>query len=82
MVTNYIIHIIITSEHLYNDYILLSVFSSSTKAEELRKRVIQESKYLGGDMKHTHLVKGLDYALLQKVHLLAVTTILAVLSTI
>ncbi|XP_065884938.1 protein Red-like [Dysidea avara] len=37
------------------------------KAEELRKRVIQESKYLGGDMKHTHLVKGLDYALLQKV---------------
>ena len=42
----------------------------STKAEELRKRVIQESKYLGGDMKHTHLVKGLDYALLQKVPLL------------
>ncbi|VVD05313.1 unnamed protein product [Leptidea sinapis] len=26
-----------------------------------------ESKYLGGDMEHTHLVKGLDYALLQKV---------------
>ncbi|KAF0991582.1 hypothetical protein HZS_6453, partial [Henneguya salminicola] len=25
------------------------------------------SKYLGGDMKHTHLVKGLDYALLKKV---------------
>ncbi|KOB69011.1 Red protein [Operophtera brumata] len=25
-----------------------------------------ESKYLGGDMEHTHLVKGLDYALLQK----------------
>ena len=44
--------------------------SCSTKAEELRKRVIQESKYLGGDMKHTHLVKGLDYALLQKVNLL------------
>jgi len=39
----------------------------SFQAEELRKRVIQESKYLGGDMKHTHLVKGLDYALLQKV---------------
>jgi len=29
--------------------------------------VIQESKYLGGDMEHTHLVKGLDYALLEKV---------------
>ena len=52
-------------------YFLVSKFClSRTKAEELRKRVIQESKYLGGDMKHTHLVKGLDYALLQKVHLL------------
>ena len=28
---------------------------------------IQESKFLGGDMEHTHLVKGLDFALLQKV---------------
>jgi RED-like protein N-terminal region len=26
-------------------------------------------QYLGGDMEHTHLVKGLDYALLQKVRL-------------
>ena len=34
---------------------------------ELRKQAILESKYLGGDMEHTHLVKGLDYALLQKV---------------
>ncbi|XP_074649782.1 protein Red-like [Tubulanus polymorphus] len=34
---------------------------------ERRKKVIQESKYLGGDMEHTHLVKGLDYALLDKV---------------
>ncbi|XP_006814703.1 protein Red-like [Saccoglossus kowalevskii] len=32
-----------------------------------RRQVIEESKYLGGDMEHTHLVKGLDYALLQKV---------------
>jgi len=29
----------------------------------------EKSKYLGGDMDHTHLVKGLDYALLQKVAL-------------
>ena len=29
--------------------------------------MIHESKYLGGDMDHTHLVKGLDFALLQKV---------------
>lgn len=33
----------------------------------MRKRAIQESKFLGGDMEHTHLVKGLDFALLQKV---------------
>ena len=28
---------------------------------------VEESKFLGGDVDHTHLVKGLDYALLQKV---------------
>jgi hypothetical protein len=28
---------------------------------------VEKSKYLGGDLKHTHLVKGLDYALLSKV---------------
>jgi len=33
---------------------------------ERRKQSIQESKFLGGDMEHTHLVKGLDFALLQK----------------
>eukprot|EP00960_Hanusia_phi_P039912 754141-Hanusia_phi.AAC.2 len=27
---------------------------------------VEESKYLGGDMEHTHLVKGLDFALLAK----------------
>jgi hypothetical protein len=32
-----------------------------------RHRVsIEQSKYLGGDIEHTHLVKGLDFALLQK----------------
>uniref|UniRef100_A0A1B0FMC9 Protein Red n=1 Tax=Glossina morsitans morsitans TaxID=37546 RepID=A0A1B0FMC9_GLOMM len=40
---------------------------SGIDAAERRKRIIQESKFLGGDMEHTHLVKGLDYALLQKV---------------
>uniref|UniRef100_A0A1X7SYJ9 RED-like N-terminal domain-containing protein n=1 Tax=Amphimedon queenslandica TaxID=400682 RepID=A0A1X7SYJ9_AMPQE len=35
---------------------------------EKRKQLIANSKYLGGDIEHTHLVKGLDYALLQKVH--------------
>ncbi|EEH57657.1 uncharacterized protein MICPUCDRAFT_11850, partial [Micromonas pusilla CCMP1545] len=28
---------------------------------------IEESKFLGGDVEHTHLVKGLDFALLKKV---------------
>lgn len=36
-------------------------------AAERRRQMIRESKYLGGDMEHTHLVKGLDYALLHKV---------------
>ncbi|XP_003739420.1 protein Red [Galendromus occidentalis] len=40
---------------------------SNLNAAERRKQQIQESKFLGGDMEHTHLVKGLDYALLQKV---------------
>lgn len=40
---------------------------SGLDAAERRKQLIQESKFLGGDMEHTHLVKGLDYALLQKV---------------
>lgn len=34
--------------------------------EELRKFNIEESKFLGGDLEHTHLVKGLDYALLHR----------------
>ena len=29
-------------------------------AAERRRQMIQESKFLGGDMEHTHLVKGLD----------------------
>lgn len=34
---------------------------------ERRRQIIEESKFLGGDLEHTHLVKGLDYALLQKI---------------
>lgn len=40
---------------------------SGMDAAERRRQLINESKFLGGDMEHTHLVKGLDYALLQKV---------------
>ena len=32
-----------------------------------RRKAIEESKYLGGDVERTHLVKGLDFALLRKV---------------
>ena len=42
-------------------------------AEEKRLREIEESKFLGGDVEHTHLVKGLDYALLQKVNRLTLS---------
>ena len=35
--------------------------------EFARRRAIEESKYLGGDVERTHLVKGLDFALLRKV---------------
>ncbi|KAL6640439.1 hypothetical protein ACP70R_021562 [Stipagrostis hirtigluma subsp. patula] len=34
---------------------------------DAQKISIEKSKYLGGDLEHTHLVKGLDYALLHKV---------------
>lgn len=37
------------------------------KAADSHKLAIERSKYLGGDVEHTHLVKGLDYALLHKV---------------
>lgn len=46
-------------------YCLLCIFSDKSAAEK-RRQLIQESKFLGGDMEHTHLVKGLDFALLQK----------------
>ncbi|TPX75864.1 hypothetical protein CcCBS67573_g02842 [Chytriomyces confervae] len=34
---------------------------------DIKSAIYQQSKYLGGDEKHTHLVKGLDFALLKKV---------------
>lgn len=34
---------------------------------DAHKQAIEKSKFLGGDVEHTHLVKGLDFALLQKV---------------
>lgn len=37
------------------------------RSADANKISIENSKYLGGDVEHTHLVKGLDYALLHKV---------------
>lgn len=37
------------------------------RSADANKFSIEKSKYLGGDVEHTHLVKGLDYALLNKV---------------
>uniref|UniRef100_A0A2P2L601 Suppressor of mec-8 and unc-52 protein homolog 2 n=2 Tax=Rhizophora mucronata TaxID=61149 RepID=A0A2P2L601_RHIMU len=37
------------------------------RSSDAHKISIEKSKYLGGDVEHTHLVKGLDYALLNKV---------------
>lgn len=42
-------------------------FSLLFSAADALKLSIENSKYLGGDVEHTHLVKGLDYALLNKV---------------
>ena len=34
---------------------------------DVSKLSVEETKFLGGDIEHTHLVKGLDFALLQMV---------------
>lgn len=46
---------------------LLSSNPTAEDEQERRLQQIEESKYLGGDVEHTHLVKGLDFALLEKV---------------
>lgn len=52
------------------DYASLSGLEGQTNvsdgAFDARVVSVEDSKFLGGDMEHTHLVKGLDYALLNK----------------
>ena len=48
-------------------YKCFNFFYKRSDHTDRRLKIIEESKYLGGDLEHTHLVKGLDYALLQKV---------------
>jgi IK cytokine len=45
------------------------VFEASTgdAVKDAKAREVAESKFLGGDVSRTHLVKGLDFALLRKV---------------
>lgn len=42
-------------------------YDGHVTAEEMKKKQAELSKYLGGDEEHTHLVKGLDRVLAQKV---------------
>ncbi|GBG86270.1 hypothetical protein CBR_g41264 [Chara braunii] len=41
--------------------------TTDLRTSDAHRISIENSKFLGGDVEHTHLVKGLDYALLQKV---------------
>ncbi|KAJ1552520.1 hypothetical protein HK405_011022, partial [Cladochytrium tenue] len=55
------------SEAILERLSYLAAQADDTEADpDSRKAVYQQSKYLGGDVHHTHLVKGLDYALLRK----------------
>ncbi|KAJ3107748.1 hypothetical protein HDU97_003418 [Phlyctochytrium planicorne] len=48
--------------------LILQTLKASTSSEDADNGLsYEQSKFLGGDMDHTHLVKGLDHALLQKV---------------
>ena len=49
-----------------NDSIIMQLRNDDEYADD-RKRQAELSKFLGGDEEHTHLVKGLDLALAQKV---------------
>src|SRR5947207_15890513 len=51
-------------EYHETEQILKALNNSETLEAKL---VYEQSKYLGGDTEHTHLVKGLDFALLNKV---------------
>ena len=49
------------------DVTVVGEYSAVPAHTNLDNISIEESKFLGGDLEHTHLVKGLDFALLQKV---------------
>jgi IK cytokine len=50
------------------DRILTSILQPETPGSKISKQMeIETRKLLGGDFEHTHLVKGLDYVLLQRI---------------
>ncbi|ORX98153.1 hypothetical protein K493DRAFT_336264 [Basidiobolus meristosporus CBS 931.73] len=49
------------------DYVETERILATLQTPEDPNLAYEKSKYLGGDAEHTHLVKGLDYALLEKV---------------
>eukprot|EP00984_Skeletonema_dohrnii_P010493 scaffold4092_cov105-Skeletonema_dohrnii-CCMP3373.AAC.2 len=53
----------------YNDAVTTSTIHSNAGGDDYtdKKRQAELSKFLGGDEEHTHLVKGLDLALAQRV---------------
>ncbi|KAJ3081567.1 hypothetical protein HK102_002269 [Quaeritorhiza haematococci] len=63
----------VNPDYKESEQILATLSASNVEATpagivpESKNLSYEQSKYLGGDIKHTHLVKGLDFALLQKV---------------
>lgn len=45
----------------------LSLSLSCSDTPDVSKLSYEQSKYLGGEVEYTHLVKGLDFVLLEKV---------------
>lgn len=62
-----VLYIIIIHQTIFEIFTKKFSIQLRNDQAERRRQLIEESKYLGGDIEHTHLVKGLDYALLQKV---------------
>lgn len=83
LIVQYTTHVIVTRQyrhaHLHRDraaerrkqedgdYSAVGEYSAVPAQPDMNNISIEESKFLGGDLEHTHLVKGLDFALLQKV---------------
>ena len=56
-----------TQPYMHNIHTYIHTGATTNEELETREIDMEESKFLGGDMERTHLVRGLDYVLLQKV---------------